>query len=121
MLTVLMFLAACQADTAAPDDFSDPDSLVPTVDELKEEIEQAGDPQVDATQDEAIYVIEAIHGKDAVEEIRQRLLEEKAAELHRELRAQEEAEQRAKAEAVAKAEAEAAKLKAKVDQAADEK
>lgn len=122
MLMLVIIATACQADptpvAAGPGEF---DSKVPSTEELKEEIEQAGDPEVEATQADAIDLIEHFHGAAEVEAYRQELLQQKAEQLSVELKAQETAEKTAKAQAVAKAKVEADELEAKVDEAAETK
>ena len=115
MILLTFTLSAC-ADTAAPTPEA-ADSKVPSEDVLKEEIEQAGAPEVDLSQAEAIGMIEHFHGQQEVEAYRQRLLGEKAAEVSATLKAQEAAAREAAANAEVAAKADAATIEAKIDAA----
>jgi len=118
--TMFMFIItlACYADTDPSAQSEEPeDSLVPSVEQLEAQIEEARDPDVQSTQEEAIKLIEHFHGQEEVERFKQELLESKARELEQQLKQQEVAEKAAKAKAMAQAKLEAEKLKAVVEEA----
>lgn len=119
MIVILLAATACQADTGAAPAVSD--SKVPSEEVLKKEIEQAGDPAVEASQQIAINMIEHFHGREAVEAYRQELLTKKAAEVAATLKEQEKAEKAAKAAALVKADAEVKAMEAKIEKAEEAK